>query len=81
MTWRWKEDDEEDKKKSKESEPVAGSSKSKSVPSKVEREFFIKWKDQSYWHCSWIKEIQLDVFHPQTYRLRFVIDDNNTDMI
>ncbi|CAB4062385.1 CHD4 [Lepeophtheirus salmonis] len=36
---------------------------------KAEREFFIKWKEQSYWHCSWIKEIQLDVFHPQTYRM------------
>ena len=72
LTWRWKEDEEEEKKPS-ESEPVAGSSKNppKSVPSKVEREFFIKWKDQSYWHCSWIKEIQLDVFHPQTYRFEF----------
>ena len=63
MTWRWKEDEEE-----KKPDAVAGSSKQKSVPAKVEREFFIKWKDQSYWHCSWIKEIQLDVFHPQTYR-------------
>jgi hypothetical protein len=70
LTWRWKEEEEDDKKKSKASEPVAGSSKSspRSVPARVEREFFIKWKDQSYWHCSWIKEIQLDVFHPQTYR-------------
>jgi chromodomain-helicase-DNA-binding protein 4 len=69
LTWRWKEDDEEENK-TKEAEPVAGSSKqsNKAVPPKVEREFFIKWKDQSYWHCSWIKEIQLDVFHPQTYR-------------
>ena len=73
LTWRWKEEEEEvDSKKKSDAEPVAGSSKNPPktvVPSKVEREFFIKWKDQSYWHCSWIKEIQLDVFHPQTYRM------------
>ena len=37
--------------------------------SRAEREFLIKFKDQSYWHCSWVKEIQLDVFHPQTLRM------------
>lgn len=69
LTWRWKEDEDEDKKK-KEAEPVAGSSKRHpKVPTKIEREFFIKWKDKSFWHCSWVKEIQLEVFHPQTYRM------------
>ncbi|XP_061711978.1 chromodomain-helicase-DNA-binding protein Mi-2 homolog isoform X2 [Cydia pomonella] len=33
-----------------------------------EREFFVKWHDRSYWHCSWISELQLDVFHPLMYR-------------
>ncbi|CAH2242042.1 jg25818, partial [Pararge aegeria aegeria] len=32
------------------------------------REFFVKWHERSYWHCSWISEIQLDVFHPLMYR-------------
>ncbi|KAF9822298.1 hypothetical protein SFRURICE_017573 [Spodoptera frugiperda] len=32
------------------------------------REFFVKWHDRSYWHCSWISELQLDVFHPLMYR-------------
>merc|ERR1739842_174832 len=41
----------------------------KKIPKDAQREFFIKWKDMSYWHCSWCKEIQLDVFHPQTYRM------------
>ncbi|XP_059098801.1 chromodomain-helicase-DNA-binding protein Mi-2 homolog isoform X2 [Tigriopus californicus] len=73
LTWRWKEEDEDEKKKREEQEPepIAGSSKMitpHTLP-KVEREFFIKWKDQSFWHCSWIKEIQLDVFHPQTYKM------------
>ena len=69
LTWRWKEDDE-DRKKATDGEPAVGPSKKfgAKIPNKAEREFFIKWKDQSYWHCCWIKEIQLDVFHPQTYR-------------
>ncbi|XP_063359709.1 chromodomain-helicase-DNA-binding protein Mi-2 homolog [Cydia amplana] len=33
-----------------------------------EREFFVKWLERSYWHCSWISELQLDVFHPLMYR-------------
>jgi len=72
LTWRWKEEeeDEEVKKKSSLPEPLAeSSSKPAKISSRAEREFFIKWKDKSYWHCSWVKEIQLDVFHPQTYRM------------
>ena len=72
LTWRWKEEeeDEEVKKKSSLPEPLAeSSSQPAKISSRAEREFFIKWKDKSYWHCSWVKEIQLDVFHPQTYRM------------
>jgi len=73
LTWRWK-DDEKDKKGGDDAEPVAGGSKGptkikKIIPIKAEREFFIKFKDMSFWHCSWVKEIQLDVFHPQTHRM------------
>lgn len=32
------------------------------------REFFIKWQDMSYWHCSWVSELGLDVYHPALYR-------------
>ncbi len=32
------------------------------------REFFVKWHDMSYWHCSWITELQLEVHHPSLYR-------------
>jgi hypothetical protein len=29
-----------------------------------EREFFVKWKYLSYWHCSWVSEMYMDVhFH------------------
>ncbi|XP_041843079.1 chromodomain-helicase-DNA-binding protein 4 isoform X2 [Melanotaenia boesemani] len=26
-----------------------------------EREFFVKWCNMSYWHCSWVKELQLEL--------------------
>merc|ERR1711899_409055 len=70
LTWRGKEDDEP-KEEEKEEEPQPGTSsmKPKKPLPKIEREFFIKLKEQSYWHCMWAKEIQLDVFHPQTYRM------------
>lgn len=29
-----------------------------------EREFFVKWAGLSYWHCSWVKELQ--VRHPDS---------------
>merc|ERR1712179_92218 len=72
LTWRWKEEEKKENEAEKEKE-VENKSKSRSKPKRkkfsTEREFFVKYKDQSYWHASWIKEIQLDVFHPQTYRM------------
>ncbi|TRY56457.1 hypothetical protein DNTS_008703 [Danionella cerebrum] len=26
-----------------------------------EREFFVKWSNKSYWHCSWVQELQLEL--------------------
>merc|ERR1712012_750398 len=72
LTWRWKEDESAKDEEENKDEPVAGSSKmpsKKKIPAKVEREFFIKFKEQSFWHCSWVQEIQLDVFHTQTLRM------------
>jgi len=68
LTWRWKEQKEEDEDMDENSKMSSTSSK-KRAKAAPEREFFIKWKEQSYWHCSWVKEIQLDVFHPQTHRM------------
>merc|ERR1711971_280361 len=65
LTWQWKEDESAKEEKKKDDKK-----KNRYVPtSRAEREFLIKFKDQSYWHCSWVKEIQLDVFHPQTLRM------------
>ncbi|XP_059924216.1 chromodomain-helicase-DNA-binding protein 5 [Gadus macrocephalus] len=33
-----------------------------------EREFFVKWGALSYWHCSWISELQLELYHTVMYR-------------
>ena len=33
-----------------------------------EREFFVKWHEMSYWHCEWISELALDVYHPAMFR-------------
>lgn len=28
----------------------------------------MKWRGKSYWHCSWITELQLEIQHPEMYR-------------
>ncbi|XP_075461078.1 chromodomain-helicase-DNA-binding protein 5 isoform X3 [Ascaphus truei] len=33
-----------------------------------EREFFVKWAGLSYWHCSWAKELQLELYHTVMFR-------------
>ncbi|XP_026209293.1 chromodomain-helicase-DNA-binding protein 3 isoform X3 [Anabas testudineus] len=35
---------------------------------RAEREFFVKFVGQSYWHCTWITELQLEIFHSVMYR-------------
>ncbi|XP_011698832.1 PREDICTED: chromodomain-helicase-DNA-binding protein Mi-2 homolog [Wasmannia auropunctata] len=60
LTWRWKECSDT---------PSEEPSTSKAAPKQRKmREFFVKWADMSYWHCDWITELQLDVFHPLMYR-------------
>ncbi|KAI1709997.1 CHDCT2 domain-containing protein [Ditylenchus destructor] len=34
-----------------------------------EREFFIKWKYMSYWHCTWVNELVLEIYFTQTLRM------------
>uniref|UniRef100_A0A667YY47 Chromodomain helicase DNA binding protein 3 n=1 Tax=Myripristis murdjan TaxID=586833 RepID=A0A667YY47_9TELE len=35
---------------------------------RAEREFFVKLTAQSYWHCTWITELQLEIFHSVMFR-------------
>ena len=69
MTWRWKEGPpakSESPKKPEESEATPAVAPKRPPPRL--REFFVKWHEKSYWHCSWISEVQLDVFHAAMYR-------------
>uniref|UniRef100_UPI00358F9DE4 chromodomain-helicase-DNA-binding protein 4-like isoform X2 n=1 Tax=Myxine glutinosa TaxID=7769 RepID=UPI00358F9DE4 len=40
----------------------------KPLEGRPEREFFVKWLNLSYWHCSWVTELQLEIYHPVMYR-------------
>ncbi|XP_031145678.1 chromodomain-helicase-DNA-binding protein 3 isoform X6 [Sander lucioperca] len=35
---------------------------------RAEREFFVKLTGQSFWHCTWITELQLEIFHSVMFR-------------
>ena len=39
------------------------------MPPRREREFLIKWKYLSYWHCSWMSETFMEVHFMQTMRM------------
>lgn len=28
-----------------------------------QREYFVKWQDQSYWKCDWVSEVQVNIFY------------------
>lgn len=59
LTWRWVEQPQP--KEGEEENP-----KKRQRPR--QREYFVKWADMSYWHCSWVSELQMDVFHTQMIR-------------
>jgi chromodomain-helicase-DNA-binding protein 4 len=70
LTWRWGTISEEDRKLAAElaaAQPTTSGNKRQ--PLKPLREFFVKFHDMSYWHCSWVQEIQLDVFHTSMLRI------------
>ncbi|KAG9351689.1 hypothetical protein JZ751_022940 [Albula glossodonta] len=35
---------------------------------RAEREFFVKLMGQSYWHCTWVTELQLEIYHSVMFR-------------
>ncbi|UMM35871.1 hypothetical protein L5515_008295 [Caenorhabditis briggsae] len=41
-----------------------------------EREFFIKWKYLSYWQCSWVSEMMLEVHFRMQYMMYFRRNDS-----
>ncbi|KAK3918897.1 Chromodomain-helicase-DNA-binding protein 4 [Frankliniella fusca] len=70
LTWRWVEEEE---KKQEEN----GDSKPSKKPQR-QREYFVKWCEKSYWHCSWVSELQMEVFHGimiRCYMRKFDMDE------
>jgi hypothetical protein len=71
LTWRrdGMEDKEDEDAKEGGDASKAKRWRRKRVPKDAQREFVIKWKERTHWHCPWVQEIQLDVYQPQSYRL------------
>ncbi|KAI4892133.1 hypothetical protein NFI96_002195 [Prochilodus magdalenae] len=56
-----------------EAPPVGDGEKPEPVPKpplkgRPERLLFVKWAGLSYWHCSWVSELQLELYHTVMYR-------------
>ncbi|XP_021364893.1 chromodomain-helicase-DNA-binding protein 5-like isoform X3 [Mizuhopecten yessoensis] len=67
LTWRWTEPPEQEDKLD-ELDHTHAHPPSKKANIKPTREFFVKFRNLSYWHCDWISELRVDVYHPAMYR-------------
>ncbi|CAK9295655.1 unnamed protein product [Gordionus sp. m RMFG-2023] len=45
------------------------------IGTKRSREFFVKFEQLSYWHCAWVSELELEVWHPILLRIYFKKND------
>ncbi|XP_050421569.1 chromodomain-helicase-DNA-binding protein Mi-2 homolog [Adelges cooleyi] len=66
LTWRWKPVPEDTSVKPVD-EQQARINRRRNKQQR-QREYFVKWQDQSYWKCDWVSEVQMEVFHPITVR-------------
>nr|CAD7453831.1 unnamed protein product [Timema tahoe] len=76
LTWRWL----ETRARPEDDKPSEEPSTSKKPPRQPprQREFLVKWHEKSYWHCSWVSELQMDVFHPlmiRNYMRKYDMDE------
>ncbi|XP_065889551.1 chromodomain-helicase-DNA-binding protein 4-like isoform X2 [Dysidea avara] len=70
--WRWKEETLEVPSSQDDDAFLDGDQQqlqSKKIVSHKSREFLVKWKNKSYWKCSWVSEMRLDVHQTQTLRM------------
>lgn len=65
VTWRWVETKEQ------REEFWSKSAEERKLLPKPQREYFVHWVGFSYWHCTWISELQMEVFHPNMLRAYF----------
>ena len=86
LTWRWVDPNDDPERTDDEAEKNEGEKaekpevKEEPVKRKIKclkpiREFFVKYLNMSYWHCDWISELQLDVFHNFLYKSYFRKND------
>ncbi|RZF43693.1 hypothetical protein LSTR_LSTR010775 [Laodelphax striatellus] len=70
LTWRWAVD--------KDKELDEKEAKRQQLSGQRMREYFVKWHEKSYWHCDWVSELQMDVFHPlmiRNYMRKYDMDE------
>ncbi|KAF4100777.1 chromodomain-helicase-DNA-binding protein 4a [Onychostoma macrolepis] len=60
LTWRWSEPPPPTPVPRPSGLP-ANAPDPKPLAGRPEREFFVKWQNMSYWHCSWVSELQLEM--------------------
>ncbi|CAJ0577942.1 unnamed protein product, partial [Mesorhabditis spiculigera] len=68
LSWRWIQIHPEPEARPADADPTEPRPPRKMEPRR-EREFFIKWKYMSYWHCEWVNESVLDVWYPHVLRM------------
>ncbi|XP_016103271.1 chromodomain-helicase-DNA-binding protein 4-like [Sinocyclocheilus grahami] len=60
LTWRWSEPPPPTPVP-RPSDLSADAPNPTPLAGRPEREFFVKWQNMSYWHCSWVSELQLEM--------------------
>uniref|UniRef100_A0A8C1M4R2 Chromodomain helicase DNA binding protein 4a n=1 Tax=Cyprinus carpio TaxID=7962 RepID=A0A8C1M4R2_CYPCA len=60
LTWRWSEPPPPTPVP-RPSDLPADAPNPMPLAGRPEREFFVKWHNMSYWHCSWVSELQLEM--------------------
>jgi hypothetical protein len=58
LTWRWKPLPEDSTKPVDEQTEKINRRRNKQ---QRQREYFVKWQDQSYWKCDWVSEVQVNM--------------------
>lgn len=58
LTWRWKPSPEDTNKPADEQAEKINKRRNKQ---QRQREYFVKWQDQSYWKCDWVSEVQVNI--------------------
>ncbi|CAI8044830.1 Chromodomain-helicase-DNA-binding protein 5, partial [Geodia barretti] len=72
VTWKWAEHPVKGAESEMDDDVIAdgpGSAKKQAPPKKHRfREFLVKWRGKSYWKCSWVSEMRLEVHRQVTLR-------------